>query len=294
MDTENLSTDQRYLLKMYNAVKEGVLDESLSSSDPGNLSHARWLTSANRFLRLYVATPNPSENLTKIINYIMKCYVPTWFSIKAEESIFKGSKHLFGLIQRCQNVDSETKEIVRPVIQRNSFFAHSECVLLSMLNDLDCNLRKLACARIRKARNSITNNSMDRRVYELPVVNFDATSYIDMISWRKDDKNDANGTLLADYTDPPILSGYSMDEIDDMADKRNIPEELYSLPCHNQKVERAIKLVSETSNKATDKMEREGIIRNVLASREEMPKCDTKKHLRVKWNFPESSSKVDC
>ena len=115
-----------------------------------------------------------------------------------------------------------------------------------------------------------------------------------MISWRKDDKNDANGTLLADYTDPPILSGYSMDEIDDMADKRNIPEELYSLPCHNQKVERAIKLVSETSNKATDKMEREGIIRNVLASREEMPKCDTKKHLRVKWNFPESSSQVDC
>ena len=72
-----------------------------------------------------------------------------------------------------------------------------------------------------------------------------------------------------------------MDEIDDMADKRNIPEELYSLPCHNKKVERTIKFVSETSNKATDKMEREGIIRNVLI------------HFRMKWNFPESSSKVD-
>ena len=40
-------------------------------------------------------------------------------------------------------------------------------------------------------------------------------------------------------------------------------------------------------------MEREGIIRNVLASREKMPKYDTKNHFRVKWNFPESSSKVE-
>ena len=50
------------------------------------------------------------------------------------------------------------------------------------------------------------------------------------------------------------------------------------------KVERAIKLVpeTETTKKATTKMEREGIIRNVLAFREEMPKCDRKNHFKVK------------
>ena len=70
-----LSTDQKYLLRMFNSVKEGYLDTSLSLSDPGNISHARWLTTANRFLRLYVATETPSEALIRIVHYIMKCYM---------------------------------------------------------------------------------------------------------------------------------------------------------------------------------------------------------------------------
>ena len=158
------------------------MDESLAMTEAGNISHARWITTANRFLRLYVASEDPSDNLIRIVYYIMRCYIPTWFSIKCEESIFKGSKHLFGLIQRCPTVDNETKEIVLPVIQNNSYFAHPECILLTMLVDRNPNLRKLACSRIQKATRS--ENADRKSNYQLPQVNFEAESYADMRTWN--------------------------------------------------------------------------------------------------------------
>ena len=74
-------------------------------------------------------------------------------------------------------------------------------------------------------------------------------------------------THVTEYTDPPILSGYSVQEIKCMDQDNKVPNEVYDLPCHNQKVERAIKLVTETSKKARTKMEREGIVNNVISSR---------------------------
>ena len=268
--TDDLSTDQQYLAMIYNAVRNGSVDEFLCMRDPGNISHARWLTTANRFLRLYVATENPSEDLVRIVKYIMKCYVPTWFDIKSDESIFLGSLHLYSLIKRFKSVDDKTCAIVRPVIQHNAYFAHAECILLSMLVDADITLRKLACLRIKKARDS---DKSDRRIYALPVVNFQANTYTDMISW------------VTPYTDPPILSGYSLETINLMSEESKVPEEVFGLPCHNQKVERVIKLVSETATKAISQRDREGIVHTVLASREELPKFENKGHFKIKWQF---------
>ena len=48
-------------------------------------------------------------------------------------------------------------------------------------------------------------------------------------------------------------------------------------PCHSQAVERAVQLVSEVSRLVCGYERREGIIKNKLMSRSEMPKIDTKK-----------------
>ena len=50
------STDQMYLYEICWLISSGIVPESLSKRHPGNISHARWLTTANRLLRLYVAT----------------------------------------------------------------------------------------------------------------------------------------------------------------------------------------------------------------------------------------------
>ncbi|CAH0562965.1 unnamed protein product [Brassicogethes aeneus] len=48
----DLSADQQYLLDICKAVSSGVCPTGLGGRSPGKLSHARWLTTANRILRL--------------------------------------------------------------------------------------------------------------------------------------------------------------------------------------------------------------------------------------------------
>ena len=47
------------------------------------MSHARRLATANRILRLYVATSEPSDNLISIVYFTTKVYAPSWFGIKS-------------------------------------------------------------------------------------------------------------------------------------------------------------------------------------------------------------------
>jgi hypothetical protein len=58
----DLSTDQKYLLQMHNAVRMGHCDGILAVKKTGKMAHSRWLTTASRALRLYVSTEDPSEN----------------------------------------------------------------------------------------------------------------------------------------------------------------------------------------------------------------------------------------
>ena len=59
------------------------------------------------------------------------------------------------------------------------------------LTDPSKDMRKLAYARIRKARGSTT--AVIQRKYQLPIVNFQARSYVDMISWKSEYDKDENG-----------------------------------------------------------------------------------------------------
>ena len=74
IDPECLSTDQKYLLEMFQAVCRGIVLDILVNRNPGTLCHARWLTAANRILRLYVSERNPSKNLRILAEYIMRVH----------------------------------------------------------------------------------------------------------------------------------------------------------------------------------------------------------------------------
>ncbi|GBN11797.1 hypothetical protein AVEN_47105-1, partial [Araneus ventricosus] len=67
---------------------------SLANETPGKLSHARWLTCANRLLRLYVSTRDPSEKYKEIARFTIKLYAPMWFYIKCNPSIVEAPIHL--------------------------------------------------------------------------------------------------------------------------------------------------------------------------------------------------------
>jgi hypothetical protein len=82
----DLSSDQQYLYAMCQAVSSGSCHADLALQKPGPLVHSRWLTTANRLLRLYVSTENPSENLVALASYVVKVYAPVWFTIKVHSS----------------------------------------------------------------------------------------------------------------------------------------------------------------------------------------------------------------
>ena len=74
-------------------------------------------------------------------------------------------------------------KVVDPVIKRNAFFSHPENLLLAMRTDERPDIRELALRRILKSRRMKRTSSA--RSFCVPVLNFEATSYIDMIDWLK-------------------------------------------------------------------------------------------------------------
>ena len=64
---EELSTDLQYLWEMCEAVSKGKCSPALSKRNPGALNHSRWITTANRVLRLFVECEEPSIKLKHLV-----------------------------------------------------------------------------------------------------------------------------------------------------------------------------------------------------------------------------------
>lgn len=95
----NLSKDQQYLLDIVKAINSGICDNDLAVKDPGPLSHSRWLTCANRVLRLYISQSNPSSEIKTLASFIVKTYAPVWFDIKKYNTVKDGPKHILKVIK---------------------------------------------------------------------------------------------------------------------------------------------------------------------------------------------------
>lgn len=123
---------------------------NLEKRNPGLISHARWLTTANRILRLYIGTRKPSHNLKALVTFIVKVYAPMWFNIKMEPKCVNGAKHFWKMISLSRYLPNNLRKIVDDTLQRNGYFTHSENILLAMLTDGDDEIRKNAVDLILK------------------------------------------------------------------------------------------------------------------------------------------------
>ncbi|CAH0562903.1 unnamed protein product [Brassicogethes aeneus] len=139
----DLSTDQKYLWDICQAVTSGVCSESLIHRKPGKLTHSRWLTAANRILRLYISSNEVTRNLQILTEYVVKVYAPLWFYIKLKPSCKEGPRHLLNMIKWSRHFEEDVLKIIDPVIQRNGFYAHPENILISMVTDESKCIREL-------------------------------------------------------------------------------------------------------------------------------------------------------
>ena len=116
IDPSILSKDKKNLLRIASAIKIGVVPEDLLKSEPGALNLSRWLTTANRILRLYVSTRQLSAHLKLLVNFILKVYAPSWFRIKGEHSVKYGARHVWQFIQSPRYLAKKYRSIIDKVI----------------------------------------------------------------------------------------------------------------------------------------------------------------------------------
>lgn len=263
VDVKILSTDQKYLYEMCAAISQGTVTSALANRDPGKLAHSRWLTCANRILRLYIGTENPAENLKQLAVFIVKVYAPTWFDIKTKSSCKYGPIHILNMIKRASYLQNELKTIVLKTISRNAYFTHPENILFAMLQDEKRFIRELALRRIIKAREQTKGKNV--REFQIPKLNYNAVEYYDLIDWSKEK-----------ISEPPITANYSDVEIKNMILSEDAILPFEKFPCHTQAVERCVKLVTEASGSVFGVEARDGYIRTKIKARQDLPSFETK------------------
>ncbi|GBN97390.1 hypothetical protein AVEN_227972-1 [Araneus ventricosus] len=75
------------------------------------------------------------------------------------------------------------RDIIKPVISSNAYFASPESMLLAMLTDERFHIRKLAARRIYQRQGKLAQMEIVCR-FVIPAVNFGATDYVDHIDWQ--------------------------------------------------------------------------------------------------------------
>ena len=227
----------------------------------------------------------PSSNLENLAHFCLTVYFPSWFEIKSNSQLTCGSRNLYNLVQRILKVSNEIiKETALKVVQRNGFFAHQENILIGTLGGNDEEIRMLGVNKVLSIRQKLSTGALSNidamtesvneehssestcdtsatvRSFDLPTINLAATSFdkmVDLNSWQHQ---------------PPAI-GHLTDV--DIEQCRVRPLTLHH-PCHNQSVERHVKLVTEASAQVEGFARRDGIIRQKIKSRKLLKAFNTK------------------
>jgi hypothetical protein len=269
---EDLSTDQHYGYKMVCAVRDGVLPAGLALLEIGPLNHSRWLTTANRLLRLWVSKHGLErknlKNLKCIVEFIIGVYYPCWFNVKVKHSWIEGPRHILFQLDCLKNQRKEVLDIVIPTVKRSAWYAHSEAILQTLLCSEDSKERIEGVERILAIRGDgdpdtqLGDSSV--RTRRTPDINCDASRISELISW------------LEGVSEPPLTCSISSSELKKFI---NIPMQVFDWPCHTQSIERVVKMVTEASGKYFSQEKRDGGIRAQETSRRLMSKNESKKDL---------------
>ena len=236
----------------------------ITHTRPGRLGYARWLTSANRILRIYVSQIVPSANLVLLTRFVINVYARSWFDIKYKSSFTDSPKHIFNMISRISEFDNAlVTQICHRVISTNSYSLHSENILCTMLEDSDPLVRIIAANKIISIR--ATHLSSSLRKFIKPKINFSASNYYQLIDPD------------IDWLESVLTRHLSRDYLLSLAHR---PHSFMYYPCHSQSVERHIRIVSETCKFVCDPDERDSRIAITIAERNVMP------NFRSKQDYP--------
>ncbi|KAJ8387960.1 hypothetical protein AAFF_G00147510 [Aldrovandia affinis] len=190
---QDLSTDQHYGYNIVCAVKDGVLPARLALLEIGPVNHSRWLTTANRLLRLWVSKHGLKgknlKNLQFIVEFIIGVYYPCWFNVKVKHSWIEGPRHILFQLDCLKSQRKEVLYLVMPTVRKSAWYAHSEAILQTLLCSKDQKERIEGVERILAIRGEGDPDTQlgdpSVRTRRTSDINCDASRIADLVSWSE-------------------------------------------------------------------------------------------------------------
>ena len=173
--------------------------------------------------------------------------------------------HILTSLRILKTQPKKVRDSVSFYIRSGAWYAHSECVLLSLLASPVIADRKFAVNQILKMRGKEEFGDTSVRVCITPKLNLAASSLVKLISWK-----------TGEVDEPVFTCSLSREEIQGFLEK---PYQVLEFSSHTQSTERCVKIVTEAAAVVCGEEARDGYIKGKLDHREAMPVFTTKKQV---------------
>ena len=240
----------------------------------GAMCHARWLTTAQRLLFLWTRkhglTGHNLKVLELLVRFCLEFYFKIYFDLKVKHRLVDAPYHILTQLRILKTLPKKLRDAVTFYIRTGAWYAHHECLLLSLLASSDREDRNFAVSQIEKLRGNNEFGDTNVRPRITPKINLSATTLMKLIKWTP-----------GEVVEPVFTCHLSTMEIQQF---RHVPYDAPKFSCNTQPTERAVKAVTEAAAAVAGPEAREGFIRARLSHRDAMPVFVTKKHMLSTFN----------
>ena len=268
----DLSSDQKLLYKLVQMVKCGKKIPNIELYEIGGISQARWLTHSSAIILIYCSKHGLTEEATRklklIATHITNCYAPMWFKFKTYPLLTDAPRHWFCLLRICAESDPEVGDIALKNITRNSYYFHSESIILCYVTSKSREERVIAVEIIKKIRarsqNPSIGNKSPRKRINPKKLNTSAAKLHEVIS-------------ESEYKNEPLHTcDIPTDQLDNLVES---PLVIKPFPSNSQSVERAIREMTEAGQRVSTVERRDGVIVARQIANHVLPQNTCKKDL---------------
>ncbi|KAG0727262.1 hypothetical protein GWK47_035023 [Chionoecetes opilio] len=234
-----------------------------------NMSTDRLLTTAQSLVYMWTRkhglTGKELNTLEILVKYCLHVYFKLYYDIKVRHRLEDGPKHIPTQLRVMRSQPKKVQTAVTFYVRTGAWFAHSECVVLSLMASQSEDDRRFAVTQILKLRAGEEYGDTSVRPRITPKLHLSATSLQTLISWQP-----------GQVHEPAFTCSLSGDQIQEILIK---PYEVPEFSIHTQSTERVVKQVTEAAAAVVGQQARDGFIRAGAHYRETMPCFRSKKDM---------------
>ncbi|KAG0729761.1 hypothetical protein GWK47_029690 [Chionoecetes opilio] len=185
------------------------------------------------------------NTLEILVKYCLQVYFKLYYDIKVHHRLEDGPKHILTQLRVMRSQPKKVQTAVTFYVRTRAWFAHSECVLLSLMASQSEDDRRFAVTQILKLRASEEYGDTSVRPRITPKLNLSTTSLQTLISWQP-----------GQVHEPAFTCSLSGDQIKEILVK---PYEVPEFSIHIQSTERVVKQVTEAAAAVVGQQARERV-----------------------------------